>query len=347
MKRITIIGKYNATAGIADGQAVKTRIITQELEDRFGTPNVNRIDTYGWERNPIKLLIKSICAVWCSKNVIFMTDEGGIKIFPWLLYISNFARRCSLHYVVVGGWLIHFVEKHPIIKAFLKRFEGIYVETTVMKTALDKMGFSNIVLMPNCKHLEPMARDDILVQNTIPFRFCTFSRVMREKGIDDAVEAVCEVNRRFGRTVCTLDIYGQVDPKQAEWFDTLKKSFSPEVQYCGVVDYARSVDVLKDYFALLFPTEFFTEGIPGTIIDAYAAGIPVVAAQWESFSDVIDHGSTGIGYPFGKQEQLKGIITKLIENPSIIHGMKTNCLDKSYQYLSSNVMDILHSNLSE
>jgi hypothetical protein len=59
--------------------------------------------------------------------------------------------------------------------------------------------------------------------------------------------------------------------------------------------------VLKDYFALLFPTHFYTEGIPGTVIDAYAAGIPVISAKWESYSDVIDEGVTGIGYKDGAE----------------------------------------------
>ena len=40
-----------------------------------------------------------------------------------------------------------------------------------------------------------------------PLPLCTFSRVMKEKGIEDAVYAVRTVNEHFGRTVYTLDIY--------------------------------------------------------------------------------------------------------------------------------------------
>lgn len=346
MNKVAIIGKYNTAVGYADGQAVKTRIITQEIEKHFGSRNVRKIDTYGWKKHPFKLLVRSVRAVWRTEHVIFMTDEGGIKIFPWLLRLSNIFRTCTLHYVVVGGWLIHFVEKHPFIRTCLKGFDGIYVETSVMKQAMEKAGFENIVLMPNFKPLEPVSPEQIQRQNTAPFRFCTFSRVMREKGIEDAAEAVRSINARFGKTVCTLDIYGQIDPDQTQWFEDLRKTFPVEIRYCGVVDYVQTVEVLKDYFALLFPTKFFTEGVPGTIIDAYAAAVPVVAAQWESFADVIDHGVTGIGYPFGKQECLQEVMMTLIEDPQIVSAMKDNCLKKAEAYLPENVMEKLFSNLA-
>ena len=59
-----------------------------------------------------------------------------------------------------------------------------------------------------------------------------------------------------------------------------------------------SVDVLKSYFFLLFPTKCPGEGIPGTIIDAYAAGLPVVSSLYPNFAEIIDEGVTGLGYEF-------------------------------------------------
>ena len=66
--------------------------------------------------------------------------------------------------------------------------------------------------------------------------------------------------------------------------------------------------MLKNYFLLAFPTKFYTEGIPGTILDAYAAGVPVIASKWESFFDVIEEGKTGIGYEFDNQKELEKIL---------------------------------------
>ena len=333
------------TTTAADGQSIKTRIVTKELEKTLGAEQIRRIDTYGWKKNPLKLFVRSFLAVRKSANVVFMTDAGGIKIFPWLLLGSNILGKCALHYVVVGAWLVNYLEKHNLIAACLKRFKGIFVETRVLKNGLEAMGFRNVHLMPNFKDLVVLSEKE-LVFDTEPYKFCTFSRVMEEKGIADAAEAIQSVNKYYGRTVCTLDIYGQVDSEQTEWFEKLCNSFPDEIQYCGLVPYEKSVGVIKEYFALLFPTKFYTEGIPGTIIDAYAAGVPVIASRWESFEDSVDHEKTGIGYPFGKADEMKNVLIKLVETPNVIYEMKKNCLEKATQYLPRNGMEIFLANLS-
>ena len=345
MKKVTVIGLFCLTAEAADGQSIKTRIVAQAMKESLGADHVNCVDTYGWKKNPVKLLINCIRAVWNSSAVVFMTDAGGIKVFPWLLHCANIFAGCKLHYVVVGGWLVHYLPKHRFIAACLKRFDGIFVETRALLNGLNKLGFDNLHLMPNFKELKPLNKENLCYCEKEPYRFCTFSRVMQEKGIAEAVKAIEYVNAHFGRTVCALDIYGQIDPGQTEWFQSLEASFPEPVRYCGIVPFAQSVDVIKDYHALLFPTKFYTEGIPGTIIDAYAAGVPVVASRWEGCADVVDAGITGLVYPFDQPEMLKDIVLELVQNPDRVFEMKVNCLKKAEQYLPETVIDILLSRL--
>ena len=346
MTKVSVIGLFCTGREVSDGQSIKTRIITEELEKALGAQNVHRIDTYGWKKHPVRLFSNSIRAVLQSENVIFMTDAGGIKIFPWLLLGANLFCRHKLHYVVVGAWLVSYLENQPLIAAFLRRFDTLFVETTVLKEGLERLGFRNVRLMPNCKPLEILSREQLAAEQMEPYRFCTFSRVMREKGIEDAIDAVRAVNERFGRTVCTLDIYGQVDESQKEWFDALQADFTGEIRYRGIVPYAESVDTIKGCHALLFPTRFYTEGIPGTIIDAYAAGVPVICARWESFSDVVDEGITGWGYAFGESGALTKLVFEAVTEPDLLRNMKENCLKKANDYLPEQVMDILLRELS-
>jgi glycosyltransferase involved in cell wall biosynthesis len=48
--------------------------------------------------------------------------------------------------------------------------------------------------------------------------------------------------------------------------------------------------VLRDYFALLFPIYYIGEGFAGTAIDAFSAGVPVIASDWKYNSEVIKEG---------------------------------------------------------
>ena len=117
-----------------------------------------------------------------------------------------------------------------------------------------------------------------------------------------------------------------------------KKKFSSAIQYKGNAPFDKSVEILSGYFALLFPTQYFTEGIPGTIIDAYAAGVPVISSRWKSFSDVIIDGVTGIGYDFYNNNQLEVLLDEIISNPQKITTLKNACVKKAEEFLPRNAI---------
>ena len=118
MKKVSVIGLFCTGEKVADGQSIKTRIVTREFEQSFGEENVLKIDTYGWKKKPLRLIRNCIQAMRHSANVVFMTDMGGIKVFPWLLTCMNVFTRRTIHYVVIGGWLVHFVQKRRLLTFF-------------------------------------------------------------------------------------------------------------------------------------------------------------------------------------------------------------------------------------
>lgn len=345
-RQVSVIGHFAFGKNYLDGQTVKTKIVTDELCKQLGNENVLKIDTHGGKITLLKAPFQALKALKKCRNVVILPAHNGLRVYaPLLTFFRRFFKKRKLHYVVIGGWLPEFLQKRKQLAKKLKRFDGIYVETNTMKNALEKQGFTNIFVMPNCKNLQILVPDELVYSNGEPYKLCAFSRVMKEKGIEDAVKAVKQANEEFGRTVYTLDIYGQVDPNQTQWFEDLKKTFPEYIKYCGVVDYDKSVEVLKNYFALLFPTHFYTEGIPGTIIDAYAAGIPVIASKWESFSDIIND-DTGIGYDFDSENALAEILLQVANTPEILLNEKPQCLTEAERYRTENVVKVLIKQLT-
>ena len=280
------------------------------------------------------------------KNVIILPAHNSLRIFaPMLAFVNYFYNR-KLHYVVIGGWLPEFVSTRKWLQNALMNFDAIYVETNTMKNKLEAMGFSNIVILPNCKELDILLDNELVYSKEEPFKICTFSRVMKEKGIEDAVNAVKAVNDKLGKNIYKLDIYGQIDKEQTDWFANLQTKFPDYVKYKGLVSFDKTTEVLKDYFLLLFPTKFYTEGIPGTIIDAYAAGVPVVCSKWQSFSDLVDD-TVGYGYEFSSEEALENVLRKIyLEDIEKISVMKKACILKSRQYMPEKVLEILINKLT-
>ena len=337
--KVAVLGHFGEGANLLNGQTVKTKIITDELKNQLGQDQVLKIDTHGGWKILLKSPFQVFRALKSCKNVLIFPAHNGLRVYaPLLVFARHFFRNRKLHYIVIGGWLPDFLKSRNKLSRCLRFFDGIYVETNTMKKALQGQGFDNIFVMPNCKKLTVLSENEMVYPEGVPYKLCTFSRVMKEKGIEDAVNAVVSVNDKLGYQAYSLDIYGQIDSAQTQWFENLKGKFPNYVHYCGCVDANKSVGVLQNYFALLFPTHFYTEGIPGTIIDAYAAGIPVISAKWESFSDVVDDGITGIGYEFDNVDQLESRLLEIVKKPDELLSMKGNCIHKAKHYIPKSVI---------
>jgi len=336
--KVGICGHFGGGKKFFDGQTVKTHAVTLELEKRLGKSQVMKVDTYGGKKKLLKCLKELYMLLIRCDNVIILPAHNSVRIFPLLMVVCNRFLNKRLHYIVIGGWLPRFLEGRRILLLCLKKFDCIYVETWTMKNALENQGFENIILMPNFKNISILKQEELVFSKTQPFKLCTFSRVMKEKGIEDAVEVIKKINTEHGKIVYLLDIYGQIEEGYKREFEELLKSCSDYVFYKGTVEPEKSVDVIRNYFFLMFPTRFYTEGIPGTIIDAYAAGVPVISSKWESFNDVVNNEMTGIGYEFMNINELERLLIKISVNPDMIFRMKQNCLKKAEEFMPKEVM---------
>lgn len=345
MYKVAAIGHFGFGRSLSNGQTIKTKIVTSELEKHFGENKVLKIDTHGGKKKIIIMPFVIFSTLRKSENVVIFPAHNGLRIIAPLLVVGNIFFRRKLHYSVIGGWLPDLLKKKKRLSFILKKFNYIYVETERMKKELENLGFFNIIVVPNCKKLKILNDSELIKNHQEPYRLCTFSRVMKEKGIEDAVKVLELVNKKLGRNAFLLDIYGQIDENQIEWFNDFKKKFPAYIKYCGVIQFDKSVEVLKEYFLLLFPTKFYTEGIPGTIIDSYAAGVPVISSKWESFSEVIEDGVTGIGYEFDDLEELENILVSIVERPYIIEKMKPECIRKAENYMPNISIKVLINNM--
>ena len=332
MKKIAVIGKYFGGRPVSDGQSVKTKILTDEFVRVFGDDQITRLDTIGWKKHPFRLFFGSILAVWTCRNVMFMTDEKGTKIFPRLLRLANFAGRCRLHYYVIGGWLSGWLDRSESACRILKKLDAIYVEVPAMLRELEERGFRNAVLVNKFRRLNPTDAGSLALEHEPPYKLCFFSRVMKEKGIEEAIAAVKKANSDAGYTRYTLDIFGAIHAEYRETFEKMTKEFPDYIRYGGIVDCQNSSAVLKNYFALLFPTFYTSEGYPNAVVDAFAAGLPIIATRWNYNGDIIRNGEDGILVEPRNIGQLTDAMEYLAENRDVYARMRHNCLARCTEY---------------
>ena len=342
-KTLCIIGHFGFGMELLNGQTIKTKIIANELEKQLGIDEIVKIDTYNGKRKIIKLFFQVKRAMKYCRNVAILPATNGLFFFAPLLCFLKKIYKTKIDYIVIGGWLVDFLKKQKYMQKILKKFNGIYVETFTMKEQLEKMGFSNIYIMPNCKQLNILQNEELVFSNVEPLKLCTFSRVMKEKGIEEAIEAVKSVNQKLNRKAFILDIYGQIDVNQKKWFENLQNNFPSYIKYKGEISFFDSTKVLKTYYAVLFPTYYKGEGFAGTIIDAMAAGVPVIASDWKYNAEIIENNITGI--IVRKNESIEEKLLWILNNKEQWSQMKERVLIEAHKYLASNVLNLYISNL--
>ena len=85
------------------------------------------------------------------------------------------------------------------------------------------------------------------------------------------------------------------------------------------------------------------EGFAGTIIDAYSAGIPVIASDWKYNTELVLDGKTGLIFKSKDEEDLKKKLISLLDYD--IAFLKTNALSEAQKYAPETAIKTLTSKM--
>lgn len=339
--KICIIGAFDFINLSAGGQQVKSRELYYAFGDRYGIKNIEYVETFNWKKNPLKMLMKLHRLVNKCSIFIMLPAHNGVEIFSRILSFYKNRNAIRIYYDVIGGWLSEKLIDKPNLIKILKSFDGIWVETQSMQNDLLKLGLSKVDIVNNFKRLNILSEEELEYDFHKPYKVCIFSRINKNKGIVDAIFAIDNVNRKHKSKIYELDIYGPIDQDFIKEFHALLNRFNYFANYKGIINPNESVDVIKKYFALIFPTKYYTEGIPGTIIDAYAAGVPIISSLWLNYCNVFKPNITGYGYEFGNQKEFIKMLEKAAYESDIFLNMKSNCINEAYKFHPDSVMKII------
>lgn len=335
---IAIIGRLAEGTELLDGQTVKTKILYEELRNSFPNKTVRCVDVYRYRRRVIPILWNTLCAFFSCKYIfVLLSRNGRTFFFPLLTGLNRIFRR-KLYHDVIGGALPEEAKHRPALQKQLKRFTLNWVELPSMKDSLTALGIDNVEVLPNFKRLNILSADQLQMPKEEPFVFVTFSRVTRDKGIEEAAHAVAAVNRKTGRKTTLLRVYGPVEESYRQSFDQLLRQFDDCVTYCGCVSQNKSVEVLSECYMLLFPSVYAGEGLPGTIIDAYSAGLPVIASRWHFNAEIVHDQVTGWCYDPQDSSLLTERVLYAVQHPDEVNAMRSACLAEAAVYTPERAM---------
>lgn len=340
--RIFILGHFGGNQKFYDGQTVKTLSLYQALKD-LGSVEVTKIDTYYAKTDKFGFayeLLKNLIST--RAGIVLLSKRGRNIIFPLLWIFCTFFRSKIFHFVI-GGNLEKEFQNDWIIKYTIPVFEKNWVESKEQAKNLRRLGLENASYLPNFKNISILSKEQLILNLSSPFKFCTFSRVMKEKGILEAIKAVMEIKKKG--IDCYLDIYGSIDENFRVEFEQELTLAKGTVFYKGVVSPSDSVEIIKNYYLVLFPTSWGGEGLPGTVIDAFSSGVPVVAKKWPHCDEIIEDRMTGLLYD--SIQDLPKLIEFAVNNTCLVLRMKYHCLNKANEYDKTRIVKEIFDEISK
>lgn len=323
-----------------DGQTIKTQNLLALLQDKG--VDVDYFDTQDFKVSKWSVL-RMCWKVMTCKTLYYLPARNNLTyLFPFIDGLSRLFHT-RIHYFVVGGWLVELLADKPRHRRRLSKIAGIHCETRFMKNALEKeYGFSNVDVFPNFRinDFHPKAHHE---ENRL--RLVFMARVIRMKGLDLMFELGKKIAANGLQERITIDFYGpqQNEEGDVEYFNTNLAKY-PFMKYFGPLEPSDIYATLEKYDAMLLPTHFFTEGLPGSVIDAYISGIPVVVTRWKHATEFVDDGESGIIIPFEDDgTALYAAVMRLFEDTALLERMKASAQEKWRGFSSEKAWELIQN----
>ena len=140
-------------------------------------------------------------------------------------------------------------------------------------------------------------------------------RLSPEKGIKTLLEAWNSAEEPL-----PLKIAGEGPLRE---FVSTSAESARAIQYLGPKTTSECYELMRQAEFLVFPSEWY-EGMPRTVIEAFAAGTPVLASNIGATASMVVHGKTGFHFPAGDVAGLRRQVEWCSRNLQQVQALRKN-----------------------
>ena len=148
-----------------------------------------------------------------------------------------------------------------------------------------------------------------------------FARVAPEKGLHVLCDAYRLLRQRTLDRRIRLEVAGYLAPEYRDYLEEIKRKISDwglagEFQYRGVLDREAKLAFLKGLDVFSIPATY-DEPKGMSLLEAMAAGVPVVQPRRGSFTEIVERTGGGLLVDGADAESIASGLLSLIESPSM------------------------------
>lgn len=285
--------------------------------------------------------IKSIFKLLIAKDpqiIAAIGRKGGYIIYPILNLKKKINTNLRYSIICIGSSISTNAMQHPfLLLPALKNSDLVTVETEILKEKLEKIDSKiNLYYMPNYKEtlLYIDSQKNHINDNDDEMKFVYLSSIRNIKGVGTMVNVFRKVVEKYPQVI--LDIYGPI----REDFDKqkfLNMKETPQITYRGAVQNHEVVELLSRYRFFVFPTEAESEGFPAVIIEAYLAGLIIIASDFNH--EIVQNGVNGWTFPAGDQSAFEKAILNCFDNKNKLEEISNYNKKSASQFDAKLVID--------
>jgi glycosyltransferase involved in cell wall biosynthesis len=139
-------------------------------------------------------------------------------------------------------------------------------------------------------------------------------RMTEEKGVFTLINAWREL------TDIKLKVVGD-GPALAAMAELVKKHNMTGVELMGWQPRENTLAMMKDAHALIYPSLWY-EGMPMTLVEGLACGLPIVASRLGAMATMIDDNRTGLHFEAGNSSDLAAQVREIWREPERVEQMR-------------------------
>ena len=248
----------------------------------------------------------------------------------FLLASKCFGRKCSIRFFG-GRPMLAFIHQKSFIRIFVltifRLVDRILLQTAIGAAEFPKALQNKIGVIHGYRPL--MAQAISRKQHYDEYvRFVFIGSITEDKGVEillkafKSLTAINEIKKQL-----ELHIYGSGSETI-----TSRMSHTKGVFCHGQVDNSSLRHVLSSYDILILPSLYDNEGHPGAIIEAFMAGLPVIASSLPGICEIVYDEKNGILVEPGDVEGLSMAMLRIVDNRELTNNMAMNALRDSVRF---------------
>jgi len=171
--------------------------------------------------------------------------------------------------------------------------------------------------LPISETLEP-GGSDRRRDSKSPCRVVFLGRVTPVKGLEVLIQSIAA----DPALPVTLDIYGVVQgPIDTAYRDRLQSNGDSRIRFCGPIPSRDIIRRLTDYDLLAVPSQWLETG-PLVVLEAFAAGIPVIGSDLGGIRELVRHEVDGLLVEPSSVSEWTAALSRLTRGPDLLERLQ-------------------------